>query len=83
MYGPLAGGIAFMIWLYWAGFVVLVGAQLNTELERLRLRKGPHTIPFEALHPTPQSPLARNATPKSADATQRKSGGWIGRRTRR
>lgn len=36
LYGPLAGGIAFMVWLYWAAFMVLFGAQLNAEIEKRR-----------------------------------------------
>lgn len=36
VYGPLAGAIAFMVWLYWAGFVVLLGAQLNVWIEKVR-----------------------------------------------
>jgi len=40
VYGSLAGAIAFMVWLCWAGFVVLIGAQLNTEIEKVRRRQG-------------------------------------------
>lgn len=57
MYGPLAGGIAFMIWLYWGGFIILVGAQLNAELEKLHQPKHPHLRPIAEhrphLAPTP------------------------------
>lgn len=31
-YGSLGVALAFSIWLYWTGFVVLVGAQFNAEL---------------------------------------------------
>jgi membrane protein len=31
-YGSLGVALAFSIWLYWTGFVVLIGAQLNAEL---------------------------------------------------
>ena len=31
-YGSLGGALAFSIWLYWTGFVVLIGAQFNAEL---------------------------------------------------
>jgi membrane protein len=31
-YGTLGAGIALMIWLYWTGFAMLVGAELNSEL---------------------------------------------------
>jgi membrane protein len=35
-YGVLGGGIALLIWLYWTGFVILLGAELNSELLKLR-----------------------------------------------
>ena len=31
-YGSLGVALAFSIWLYWTGFVILIGAQLNAEL---------------------------------------------------
>ncbi|PYX49854.1 MAG: hypothetical protein DMG79_07600 [Acidobacteria bacterium] len=33
-YGTLGGLIAFMTWLYWTSFVLLVGAELNSELAK-------------------------------------------------
>ena len=33
-YGTLAAGIAMMTWLYWTGFAMLVGAELNSELAK-------------------------------------------------
>jgi membrane protein len=33
-YGSLGVALAFSIWLYWTGFVVLIGAQFNAELLR-------------------------------------------------
>src|SRR5258708_20702961 len=33
-YGTLAGFIAFMTWLYWNSFFLLVGAELNSELAK-------------------------------------------------
>jgi membrane protein len=33
-YGTLAGLIAFMVWLYWTSFALLVGAELNAELAK-------------------------------------------------
>ncbi len=38
-YGTLGGFIAFMTWLYWTSFVLLVGAELNAELAK-ESRKG-------------------------------------------
>jgi membrane protein len=33
-YGTLAGFIALMTWMYWTSFVLLVGAELNSELQK-------------------------------------------------
>jgi membrane protein len=33
-YGSLGVALAFIIWLYWTGFVILIGAQFNSELLR-------------------------------------------------
>lgn len=56
LYGSLAGGIAFMVWLYWAGFLVLLGAQLNTEIERVRRRKRDITPQATPIRPEGNSP---------------------------
>ena len=34
VYGTLAGFIAFMTWLYWTSFALLVGAELNAKLAK-------------------------------------------------
>lgn len=39
-YGTMGAGIALMVWLYWTGFAMLVGAELNAELAK-RTRDGP------------------------------------------
>lgn len=33
-YGTLAGLIAFMVWLYWTSFALILGAELNAELAK-------------------------------------------------
>ena len=33
-YGTLGAAIALMVWLYWTGFAMLVGAELNAELAK-------------------------------------------------
>jgi membrane protein len=38
-YGSLGAAIALMVWLYWTGFAMLVGAELNAELAK-RSRAG-------------------------------------------
>jgi membrane protein len=35
-YGVLGGGIALLIWMYWSGFVILLGAELNSEIIQVR-----------------------------------------------
>jgi uncharacterized BrkB/YihY/UPF0761 family membrane protein len=37
---PIGPGIALMVWLYWAGFPMLVGAELNGVLAK-RLKQTP------------------------------------------
>jgi len=41
-YGSLGVALAFSIWLYWSGFIVLIGAQFNAELlQEARGRSAP------------------------------------------
>jgi membrane protein len=39
-YGTLGAAVALMVWLYWTGFAMLVGAELNAELAK-KTRTGP------------------------------------------
>ena len=34
-YGTLGAAIALMVWLYWTGFAMLAGAELNAELAKI------------------------------------------------
>ena len=34
-YGTLGAAIALMVWLYWTGFAMLVGAELNAEIAKI------------------------------------------------
>ena len=34
-YGTLGAAVALMIWLYWTGFAMLAGAELNAELAKM------------------------------------------------
>jgi len=43
-YGVLGGGIALLIWLYWVAFLVLLGAELNSEILHQR-EEGPVVYP--------------------------------------
>jgi membrane protein len=61
-YGTLAGFVAFMTWLYWTSFALLVGAELNAELAK-QSKKGciePKGEPLEE-PPTPRAALRRAA----------------------
>ncbi len=40
-YGVLGGGVALLVWLYWSSFVVLLGAELNSEILQLRKASQP------------------------------------------
>jgi len=35
-YGVLGGGVALLTWLYWSGFLILLGAELNSEIIQQR-----------------------------------------------
>ena len=37
-YGTLGAAVALMVWLYWTGFAMLVGAELNSELAKISNR---------------------------------------------
>lgn len=62
-YGVLGGGIAFLIWLYWSGFLILVGAELNSEIIQVR---GDGTLPLKQPPPQKVKPVAAT----TADAAQ-------------
>lgn len=51
-YGTLGGLIAFMIWFQWTSFALLVGAEFNSELSKLRKarlqRANPRAEPLQA-----------------------------------
>lgn len=54
-YGILGGGIAFLTWLYWSGFVILLGAELNSEIIQVR---GDGTLPLKQPPPSKVKPVA-------------------------
>jgi membrane protein len=37
-YGTLGAAVALMVWLYWTGFAMLVGAELNAEVAKVSAR---------------------------------------------
>ena len=71
-YGVLGGGIALLTWLYWSGFIILVGAELNSEIIQQR---GDGTLalkqpPPDKVRPTPAT-SADNAQPVNEPADRR------------
>lgn len=72
VYGPLAGPIVLLLWLWLTGFAVLLGAELNAQLgagDRKRGRPQPGDHPR---HPDPAGPGPQEADEMSAtSAAQR------------
>jgi membrane protein len=58
-YGVLGGGIALLVWLYWSGFVILLGAELNSEIIK---RRGDAEVALEQ----PVSPEVRSQAATTA-----------------
>ena len=56
-YGVLGGGIALLIWMYWSSFVILLGAELNSEIIQER---GDGKLPLK--QPPPAKVQPRPAT---------------------
>jgi membrane protein len=53
-YGTLGAAIALMVWLYWTGFAMLVGAELNAELAKIsskgRIQEKHEPPPITEIH---------------------------------
>jgi len=60
-YGILGGGIALLTWLYWSGFLMLLGAELNSEIIQQR---GDGTLRLKQ----PPPPKVKPALATTADA---------------
>lgn len=56
-YGTLAAAVALMIWLYWSWFVILIGAELNSELLKDRVKGVPE---LKQPQPQPKPPSEAN-----------------------
>jgi membrane protein len=57
-YGALGGVIAFLVWLWITNIVILLGAELNAELERGRQIEGGHPADQEPYLPARDEPKA-------------------------
>jgi len=52
-YGALGGAIALMTWLYWSSFVILMGAEINSEVLQ---ETGDGTLPLKQAPPEKVTP---------------------------
>lgn len=68
-YGVLGGGIALLVWLYWSGFLILLGGDLNSRIIQLR---GDGTLPLKEAAP-PEAKPALATTADSAATVEDKS----------
>jgi membrane protein len=62
-YGVLGGGVALLTWLYWSGFLILLGAELNSEIMQ---QGGDGTLSLKEPPPDKVRPVAAT----TADAAQ-------------
>lgn len=62
-YGVLGGGIALLMWMYWSGFLILLGAELNSEIIQQR---GDGTLPLKQ----PPPPAVKPTLATTADTAQ-------------
>ena len=59
-YGALASVVIFLVWLWITNIVILLGAELNAEIERGRQIEGGHPAEREPYLPRATSPRRRN-----------------------
>jgi membrane protein len=64
-YGSLGGVVVFLTWLYLSSYIVLMGGEMNSELERQQALKG--KAPAEAAPPKTEPAIAA-ASPAAAPA---------------
>ncbi len=54
-YGVLGGGVAFLTWMYWTGLLILLGAELNSEILQ---QQGDGTLALKEPPPAKVKPTA-------------------------
>ena len=62
-YGVLGGAIGLLVWLYWSGFIILMGAEVNSELIQ---QTGDGTLRLKQ----PPPPKVKPVPPTTADNAQ-------------
>jgi membrane protein len=58
-YGSIGGVILLMLWLYWTSLALLVGAEINAELEVMGLRRPPAAETASRRRTAPAAPAER------------------------
>jgi membrane protein len=64
-YGSLGGVVVFLTWIYLSGYVLLMGGELNSELERQQAEKNPAAAAVAGPKPG-NAAAAPTAAPKAA-----------------
>jgi hypothetical protein len=84
-YGSIGGVILLMLWLYLTGLALLIGAEINAEIEHAAAARGSVTAKAPGEHAAPVDKVA--ATPPAVDDDIVVAGhaveGWIGEARRR
>lgn len=80
-YGPIAGPVVVLVWIYLSAFALLLGAELNAEIERMwpvAPQKGEDPVPDRITEdqpaPPPDDPPAPAEPPPTDDAPARPTG---------
>lgn len=54
VYGSIGGVVLLLIWLYWSGLVLLIGAEINSQIERAAAERGRLDAKLEGERKDPQ-----------------------------
>jgi len=77
-YGSLGGVIAFLVWLWISNIVILLGAELNSEMERGRAIAKGEPSEKEPYLPLRDEPKEKGKDPATEEAERRASGRFSG-----